>query len=177
MPVAVKRDYLVKSGENTYVFSQEELEKMTADTEITLTCSGPRCQARHARPQAFTLVWKEEELAKDPLKLPDEFFKVIKISINTSPATEFIFCGKECAKDWLTYEFVPPLSPREINERAKREQADQLAKLNPHLISPGDKVNSDIDKIVDASQGGEHVNPDELYGTGQALQADGDSGE
>src|ERR1700758_1510025 len=137
MPVTVKREFVLTDNDGkTLVFSQKEVESLKSDTTITITCSGPRCQARNARPEPFTLSWNEEKLAQDPLSLADEFFKVLKLSVNTSPVTELIFCGPSCLRDYLTYTYMPPLSPREQNERAKQEQAKQLAELNPHLKSP-----------------------------------------
>lgn len=137
MPVEVKREYVLTDNTGkTYVFSHEEVEKIKADVTVTLTCSGPRCQARNARPEPFTITWNEQELAKNPESLPDEFFKIIKIALNTSPVTELVFCGPSCVRDFLQYSYTPPISPREKNLRAKQEQSEKLVEMNPHLKSP-----------------------------------------
>lgn len=175
-PVTVSTEYLyTDSSGKKWVFTQDEAAAIKPETTITLTCSGPRCQARNARPEPFTLTWVQEKLAQDPLSMPDSFFQVLKVGVNTSPATEYVFCGKECLRDWLTYSFIPPLSPRQQNERAKQEQTEKLAELNPYLVRKTDGLPSaeDLDKAVLEPIAGVTALVD---GPAPVFQADGYSG-
>ena len=149
MPVTVNRNFVVKVGEQTIVLTPEEVQK-SVETEITVTCSGPRCQARHARPEPFSVKWKEEDAAKDPLALPDDFFTMLKLAPDPTKQQEFVFCGPQCVIDYLRYSYVPPQPPRIALENAKREQEKQLETLNPHLVQKTDNLPSpeDLDSVV-----------------------------
>lgn len=149
MPVQVNRSFVVKVGEQTIVLSPEEVQK-SVETEITVTCSGPRCQARNARTAPFSVTWKEEEAAKDPQALPDAFFTMLKIAPDPTKQEEFVFCGKSCAVDFLNYVYVPPQPPRIALENAKREHEKKLEELNPHLVQKTDILPSpeDLDAAV-----------------------------
>jgi len=149
MPVSVTRSYVVKAGDQTIVLSPEEIQK-SVETEVTVTCSGPRCQARNARSDPFSVTWKEEEAVKDPLSLPDGFFTMLKITPDPTKQQEFVFCGRLCAIDYLQYSYVPPQPPRIALENAKREQESKLAELNPHLVQKTDNLPSseDLDSVA-----------------------------
>ena len=171
MPVQVTREFVFtddSTGKKT-VFSQKEVESFKSDTSVTLTCSGPRCQARHARPEPFTLTWKEEELAKNAEAMPDSFFQILKLGINTSPATELVFCSASCCKDFLTFSYCPPLSPREQRLRAKQEQTEKLAELNPHLVRK--TYDTPDGRVISAE---EILAPEKAFERGRGLPSEAD---
>jgi len=131
MPVQVTRNFVIKAGDQTIVLSPEEIQK-SVETEITVTCSGPRCQARNARPEPFSITWKEEDAAKDPLALPDAFFTMLKIAPDPAKQAELVFCGRLCAIDFLQYEYVPPQprgSPSKTPSASRRSSFKNLTRI------------------------------------------------
>ena len=149
MPVKVDRSHVItgKDGQ-TFVFNDEEVKSHKINEEITLVCSGPRCAARAGKDSPFAITWRTEDVQNDPLKLPDSFYGLIKASFDTSKPNEEIFCSPSCLKDYVSYTYVPPTPPRVQIERAKKEQAEQLARINPHLPFDGQPTTEDLDAAV-----------------------------
>lgn len=149
MPVQVTRNFVIRSGDQTIVLSPEEIQK-SVETEVVITCASGKCAGRHGQESPVSVTFREEEVARDPLKLSDAFFGLLKVGINSQPPQEFVFCSKQCLKDWLTYEFTPVQPPRIARENAKREQAGKLVELNPHLVRKTDNLPSpeDLDAVA-----------------------------
>lgn len=149
MPVTVDRKFLLEANGQTLVLSGEEMQAAKTETVITITCAGPKCQARNQRPEPFSVTWTEEEVAKDPLKLPDAFFGMIKLGVDPTKPQELVFCGPQCVRDYLQYSYMPPQPPRIALENAKKEQAGQLAELNPHLIAgDSEKMSPELARTI-----------------------------
>jgi|ERR1700733_8547135 len=130
MGVQVKRTYTITKDGQTHVFSSDEMQAATPDTNITIICAGPKCAQRAGKDSPATLTWNEEAIQKDASAIPDDFFRLLKLTIDPGSPKEFSFCGQQCCRDFLTYVYVPSKSPRE----QMPEQAEKLAELNPHLV-------------------------------------------
>jgi hypothetical protein len=55
MPVTVDKKFALDINGQTVILSQEELQKAKSETDVCVTCSGPRCQARHQYPEPFSI--------------------------------------------------------------------------------------------------------------------------
>lgn len=104
-------------------------------TTLTLTCDGPKCTGKDGKGRT-TLVWIDEEIKKDPLKIPDDLVRFF--AMKTPLGAEVNFCSPRCVTDALK-EYVPPLSPREQAEKDKQNAAVEAAK-NPAPEVPIDPV-------------------------------------
>src|SRR5579885_36688 len=139
MPTKVERHYVFKntSGQDI-VLSHEEAASQRTETDIDFVCDGPRCAARHNSDEPVKFSYREEEATKNPESLPDSFFRFIPPFLPYMGDTSVIvgFCSAQCLKDWLTYSYQPPLSPREKSKQMAAQQAETLKELNPHLIKP-----------------------------------------
>lgn len=100
---------------------------IASKTEIHVTCDGPHCGDNNK--PAFTFHWVQEEVQKDPTALPDPFFRQIRIVTNPEAPVEKAFCSALCVKDFFTYVYVTPQSPRERNEQAVQNATVEAKKL------------------------------------------------
>lgn len=158
MSVIVDRKFIVKANDGKqYLFSQEEIDGMTTETNILIQCDGPKCASRNGLDSPRQVFWNQEEVQQNADKMPDDFFRIFKIGINPGNPIEVPFCGPQCAKDYIQYSYTPPKSPRETAAQAKQELTDRLKELNPHLTSLADGAvcesvqktdNSDLRKVV-----------------------------
>lgn len=146
MPTKVERHYVFKNaGGQDIVLSHEEAASQRTETNIDFVCDGPRCASRHDADEPVKFSYREEEASKNPESLPDSFFRFIPPFLPYMGDTSVIvgFCSAQCLKDWLTYSYQPPLSPRERNTQAIKAQTETLKELNPHLVKPtGDRETS-----------------------------------
>jgi hypothetical protein len=83
-----------------------------------MECNGPRCAAHHHAEKPNTIVINEAKVRKDPNSLPDEYARQIKMGVHPFDIKELDFCCGRCAIDYLQYEYVEELSPREKARQA-----------------------------------------------------------
>jgi hypothetical protein len=123
MPVTTVRTISIKdaSGKVTLLTASDMVAE---ELDVTVTCGSSRCASRNGK--QTTISWNSEEVKDDPNKIPDSFFKMIQIGFDPSdPNKKEVFCCAQCAKDYLTYDYVKPLSPREAAiQMAANQQAD-----------------------------------------------------
>jgi hypothetical protein len=135
MPAILSQTILTKDGA---VLQPKDI-KVTSN--VVWTCDSPRCAARHEK--ATELTWNEEEAQKDVLALPEGFFRIIKINYNPLDQNQAVaFCSPTCAKDYLTYVYFQPQTPKEqLAEQAEKLKINAAAKAaidaeNPQMKLP-----------------------------------------
>ncbi len=96
---------------------------MATDTNVILTCSGPRCAARNGLSQPKVVRFNEEKVKTDVNALPDDYARVIRTEIHPFNPEVHVFCSKQCNKDFLDYVYVEDQSPR---EKAQRQTTNQI---------------------------------------------------
>jgi hypothetical protein len=117
-----RREVIIEKSGNIIVL--EGTEKVEAlETQVKIICAGPRCAARHLRDTPVTIEFDEEKVKTNPTALPDDFARILKLTVNAFVPQEDAFCSPRCIKDFLDYTYVPPKSPREIAEQMKNNQA------------------------------------------------------
>ena len=123
MSLSVKREIVANVNGAKVVLAPEELKQ---ETFLEFTCAGPRCASRNG--DAVRLSWIEEEVTKNVSLLPDKFFSIIKIQPDPIRPEDVEFvCGPQCAKDWLTYSYVPPKSSRQLKAEIEVTAAAKAA--------------------------------------------------
>jgi hypothetical protein len=133
MPVKIERTYkLSTNGGQTLYLSESEAQTLIVDeTRAILTCDSSRCKARHAAENPQSITWVEEEVQKDPTKIPDN----INTFVNFGQGK--VACSPQCVRDYFMYDHVIPPSPKELRAKMdadKKKAAEELQALNPHLV-------------------------------------------
>jgi hypothetical protein len=114
MPIEISRTLILKDKAGN-VIPVEKDSSIAQTTDLKASCDGPRCESRNG--QIVSVAWNQEAAAADPNAVPDAFFRILQIVPNPKdPTKAFLFCSRQCAKDYLEYVYVPPLSPREQAE-------------------------------------------------------------
>ena len=96
-------------------------------------------------------------------KLPDALFQTVTIMVDPIAPKEFVFCGPTCARDWLVYEYVPPVAP----PRGEVQKADCI----PVKDLPPEMQQRALQEIQKANETYHSDCPTAL------VQADGDPGD
>jgi hypothetical protein len=132
MGLAATREVTVRSV-NGSAFTITDTDKIETTTTYRVLCDGPRCASRRGQDTPVEVSWVEEEVQKDPLAMPDAFYRLIKMTVDPQKPREISFCGPQCAKDFFTYAYTEATPPRIALENTKREQAKELAEMNPKV--------------------------------------------
>lgn len=126
MGIKVTREFALEQGDKTIVFNPE-VDKIAESRAIGLICDSPRCAARHGGKTTF-LTWDEVQAEKDPASLPPGFSDIIKIYPDPLNAEYAVYvCSVSCAKDYLTYGYVPAKTPQQRLAELKVNPAAQQA--------------------------------------------------
>jgi hypothetical protein len=112
MPVMIRRTVLIKDKEGK-ITQLTETDQVSEETEVNVTCDSQRCGSRNTDGKPTVVAWNSEEVKADPTGAPDAFFRLITLIPDSANQKQLVFCSAGCAKDYLTYEYVKPLSPRE----------------------------------------------------------------
>lgn len=132
------------NGEEIVVGAEE---KCRPNNTSVITCDGPRCHVHTGTDTPVTVFLNDERVRTDPTAAPDAFARFIKVQPSPYEDTTIEFCGARCLKDWLTYAYIAPFSPREKSALAA---AVKELVVTPPLAIDGSRVES-ISDIV-----GEH---------------------
>lgn len=123
MGAEVTRDETVLKLQNgqTIVLGPNDVINQDREVEITLTCDNPKCR-RSKTNSPTTITVDQKKAAADPLAVPESFSHSIKVVADPYVDQALWFCCAPCAKDYLTYNYVPPKTPRERMEEARKTQ-------------------------------------------------------
>lgn len=123
------------------------------ETKVTIICDGPKCAERHkvnaingGASEGFptTIVFFTEKMKSDPFSVPDAFFRLIEMVVDPGSRGTVTFCSMGCAKDYLTYVYQVPESPREQREKQIREAEldakKKAAESGPQLVREPDDL-------------------------------------
>lgn len=96
------------------------------DNVCKFICDSPRCASRHEGKTTF-LTWTEETARADIFALSDDYTGLIRISPNPWNVDEVVMvCSAQCGKDYLTYAYARPKTPRQL-----KQEADEKLKVSP----------------------------------------------
>lgn len=111
MPLEQRRTLILKDKDGN-IKPTEPTDSIAQSNDFIVTCDSPRCAARNGKVSVIS--WNKEAAGNDPSSVPDDFFRIIQILPDPKKVEQgFLFCSKQCAKDYLEYAYVTPLSPRE----------------------------------------------------------------
>lgn len=143
MPAILNQEIRLKDG------TVLQASDIKISSVVQWTCSSKRCAARHGK--TTELVWDETEAEKSVLALPEGFFKLLKIAFDPLDQTQAAdVCSVQCAKDWLTYDFIPPKLPRQILAEKEAKDAAQLSLPFPEPPLNPITAESDATGFVDS---------------------------
>lgn len=93
------------NGQTIALYSDDRIVK-----EVTIECSSQRCASRHGQESPVTFVFNDQ----DPFpEAGDQFLSLILPERSPSnPQYPLPFCGPQCLKDFLTYQYFAP-GPRQ----------------------------------------------------------------
>lgn len=129
MPVNITKSISIKDKDG-HISILTETDQIAESTDISATCDSSRCASRHDG-KPVKVAWNIEEVKEKPDALPDNFFRLLSLVINPRSQEQRVFCSAGCARDFLQYEYVTPLSPREEAVLQATNQQAELAKHRP----------------------------------------------
>jgi len=141
MGAIVKNTLTIKDAEGKEFTITDRDNIIAQVTDVEVYCDSPRHEARYGN--RLPLIWNENEAQKSVASLPDGFFSLIKIHPN--PLDEkivVVFCGPGCARDWLQYAYVPPLTAKAVLAKAQEglqvtaEAQAAIEAANPQMKLP-----------------------------------------
>lgn len=125
MSVVIDKTVVVTTKDGQKIILQAE-DQVDVEQVVTLTCDNPKCrQGKDGTPTTFVV--DELKAREDPLSIPETFSHSIKVVPDPYIDAALWFCCAKCTKDYLTYSYVPPKTPRERLEEAKHTQAAMQA--------------------------------------------------
>lgn len=124
MTIDVRRTLTVTTADGVKSTFPDDA-KVETDTNVTITCAGPRCGIHHGSSEPATIKFNEEQVKVDVNALPDSYARIMKLTIKPYAPQELPFCSVRCIKDFLDYEYVESRSPRELAVMAKQERDAQ----------------------------------------------------
>lgn len=128
MPVTVTRTISITDKEGNISILTES-DQIAESTDILARCDSSRCASRHGN--TVEIVWNVEAIKEKSDALPDAFFRMISLILDPRNQTQKVFCSAGCARDFLQYDYVAPLSPREEAVLQATNQQAELAKHRP----------------------------------------------
>lgn len=129
MPVAITRTISIKDKDGN-ISILTATDQVAESTDISAKCDSSRCASRHdGKPKE--IAWNIEEVKEKPDALPDDFFRLLSLVINPRSQEQKVFCSAGCVRDFLQYDYVTPLSPREEAVLQANNEQVELAKRRP----------------------------------------------
>jgi len=129
MPVVVNRTISIKDKDGN-ISILTETDQIAENADVCATCDSSRCASRHDG-KTVEVTWNLEDVKENSKALPDAFFRLISVILNPRQQETRVFCSAGCARDFLQYDYVTPLSPNEEAVIQANNQQAQLAKHRP----------------------------------------------
>lgn len=129
MPVTITKTVSIKDKEGN-ISILTETDQIAESTDISAICDSSRCASRHEGKPA-EIAWNIEAVKEKAEALPDSFFRLLSLVINPRSQEQKVFCSAGCVRDFLQYDYVAPLSPREEAVLQANNQQAELAKHRP----------------------------------------------
>jgi hypothetical protein len=139
MPTLTKRTYLIKNKDGV-ITRLTENDEILEQVEAEVTCTGPHCGKSNPDGLPTKVAWNSDQVRDDPDGLPDQFYRLITLIPSPTEKQQLVFCCAGCVKDYLTYVYVKPQSPREIALAALNNQKadEKKGKVVPFSGPVGD---------------------------------------
>jgi hypothetical protein len=131
MPVKIEKSVYIKDKEG-HVTILTESDTVAENTDVTMTCDSARCASRHDG-KHVEISWNLEAIQKDANALSDDFYRLISLLLDSGnqKPTQKTFCSPQCVRDFLQYEYVSPLSPREQALLMAQNRQAEIEKHRP----------------------------------------------
>lgn len=129
MPVTISRNVYIKDKEGK-VLILTETDQISEDTDISAVCDSSRCASRHDG-KTVEIAWNIEAVKAKPEALPDSFFRLLSLIVDPKTQGQKVFCSAGCVRDYLQYDYVAPLSPREEAILLANNEQAEIAKHRP----------------------------------------------
>jgi len=129
MPVTLSRAIALKDGQTV------KIEDARPKSTVTWSCDSPRCAARNG--VTTTVSFVQEDAIADPTSVPDEHAGLISAQVDAFDENNLIYlCSAQCAKDYFTYAYVRPKTPKQRLSKAAQGSEQMVlpfpeAPLNP----------------------------------------------
>lgn len=129
MPVTVTKNVSIKDKEG-HISILTETDQIAESTDVEATCDSSRCANRHDG-KVVKVAWNIEQVKEKAEALPDVFFRLLHLIIDPRNQVQKVFCSSGCARDFLQYDYIEPLSPREEAVLQANNELAELAKHRP----------------------------------------------
>jgi hypothetical protein len=133
------RSFILQTNGKTLIINPDT-DDIKQETVCEVQCDSRRCESRHGKKTSIT--WIEEKVSNNIEVLPDAFFNFIKVCPDPMNQNEqIVVCSAQCLKDWATYDYIPPKTKKEWQERLKVPAETQAAidALDPQMKLPFEK--------------------------------------
>lgn len=133
MPVTIEKSIYIKDKEG-HITILTENDQIAENVDVTMTCDSQRCASRHDG-KHVEISWNVEAIKADANALNDSFYRIIGLVLDSGnqQPTQKTFCSAQCVRDFLQYEYVAPLSPREQAVLMAQNQQAEIAKHKPAI--------------------------------------------
>jgi len=148
MPVTIEKSVYIRDKEG-HVTILTENDQIAENTDITMKCDSPKCAVRH-NGKHVEISWNVEAVKADANALSDGFYRILSLVLdagNQKP-TQKTFCSPGCVRDFLQYEYVVPLSPREQALLMAQNQQAEIEKHRPAINVVPFKPQGPVDNEV-----------------------------
>jgi hypothetical protein len=132
MTVLARRIITVKTKEGK-VIELTEQDQVSENVDVTVACDNAKCESRNGK--KTTVAWSADEVKANPDGLPDAFYRLLTLIVDSKTNRQLVFCSPGCVKDYLTYEYVVPLSPREQAVQAANNAKADAANNRLNVVS------------------------------------------
>ena len=112
--------------------------------EVTIPCSSQRCPSRHGQKSPVSFTFNDQ----DPFpEAGDQFMSLILPERSPSnPGFPLPFCGPQCLRDYLVYQYFAP-SSRTAGVEQKLDKIDERNLATDGLVQKTDSVEYHVDSV------------------------------
>lgn len=135
--VTVRSVILTRANGEEITVQDSEMETVRTNNTHAITCDGPRCAA-HNGGTRVTVTINDETARKDENSVPDAFFGFIKMQPDPQKDVLLEFCSKRCVSDYLVYEYIRPLSPRQRARQMESQGVAPTSRFEQEPVSQAD---------------------------------------
>jgi hypothetical protein len=124
MPPSAQVIVRVSNGSNIILGENDRIVK-----EVTIPCSSQRCASRHGQAEPVAFTFNDQ----DPFpEAGDQFLSLILPERSPSnPQFPLPFCGPQCLKDYLVYQYLAPGPRVPLTVQTAGEQPE----IDPQIIN------------------------------------------
>jgi hypothetical protein len=118
-----------------------KIEDARPKSTVTWSCDSPRCASRNG--VTTTVSFVQEDAVADPTSVPDEHAGLISAQVDAFDENKLVYlCSGQCAKDYFTYAYVRPKTPK---QRLAKAEDDAKQMEHPFPDNPLNPITAQSD--------------------------------